>query len=335
MDEKQQDLFPILLLRDGDAMPEEPVAFVVGNNGAFVKRENVCFRAVVPTNELPMLAPVQEGAKYLLPPMPAERVKQILLFFRAIWEREKSEAILLISYHVRRGTFRLDAPEQHVSGGHVNYDMPRVSEGFVFVGTVHSHGSGNAYHSSVDLHDEEKFDGIHLTFGHVDRRLIDIVATLAVGGRRFLQPVERVLDGTRKVVAQTPKKSAHRARVRSIGPRAGMGSVRLKDMEDGWSHDPYSGGRIWYPTKQQQEEEGYLIEVPVEIPAEEFRPPIHWSVAVHAEELRASFLSRSPWVRVDGFARGCVLDKDSPEDVRSPGQEYVDTLCGWLDPEEE
>lgn len=189
------ELFPVTLFREGDELPEAPIAYLVGRNGFAVKTETIAFRAVVPISHIPALAPIEATATWRLPPIPAECAMQILKFFQEVWKRHKSEAILLISYHERRGTFRLDAPSQRVSAGHISYEMPPRTEGFLWVGTVHSHGSMQAFHSGTDTHDEEKFDGIHMTFGHVDRPLVQIVASLAVGGQRFTQPIESILGG--------------------------------------------------------------------------------------------------------------------------------------------
>ncbi len=190
------DLFPVCLLREGDPLPDAHTAYLIGRHGFAVQTETIAFRSIVPVSHIPSLAPITASATWRLPPIPAETVMQILKFFREVWKLHKSEAILLISFHERRGTFRLDAPPQRVSAGHIHYDMPPRAEGFLWVGTVHSHGSMHAFHSGTDTHDEEKFDGIHMTFGQVDRELVQIVASLAVGGQRFPQPVESILAGT-------------------------------------------------------------------------------------------------------------------------------------------
>lgn len=192
-----EPLFPIHLLRPDDPLPEASTAYLVGRDGIFVTNTTVAFQAVTPVSEIPTLQALTPWAEYLLPPMPAECVAQILRFFRAVWKQSKSEAILLISYHPRRKTFRLDAPSQGVSPGHIRYEMPRIHPDFILVGSVHSHGSLPAGHSETDLEDELNFDGIHITFGRMDRRLVEIVATLGVGGERFPQSISQVFEGTR------------------------------------------------------------------------------------------------------------------------------------------
>ncbi|GEM_PF-6367513 len=191
-------MFPIYLKRDEkDPPPEEPFAFIVGRDGIYIQKRHLVFTAVVPAKEVESLAEVKCEAQYLLPPIPAELVMRMLLFFRAVWEREHSEALLFISYNQKRGTFRLDAPDQQVDATRcTSNDEFRAVEGFTFVGTCHSHGSLTAFHSDKDESDEMNFDGIHITFGRIADKRIDIVASLAVSGKRFPQDVERVLAGT-------------------------------------------------------------------------------------------------------------------------------------------
>lgn len=199
-------MFPVYLKRDeNDPPPEDDIAFIVGRDGLYVQKRTVVYRATVPAKEIPTLAPVEVKAEYALPPIPAELVMQMFLFFRAVWEREHSEAIVLISWNKTRGTFRLDAPEQHVDSTRCRYELAdfRPAEGFTLVGSCHSHGTLLAYHSGKDEGDESTFDGIHLTFGRITDKRLDIVASLAVGGTRFPQDVERVLGGI-KFVKNTP-----------------------------------------------------------------------------------------------------------------------------------
>ncbi|MBI4142577.1 Mov34/MPN/PAD-1 family protein [Candidatus Uhrbacteria bacterium] len=200
-------MFPLYLKRSADdPPPEEPFAFIAGRSGFFFYKCCLVFRAVVPASEVPSLAPVQEEAEYLLPPVPAQLVAQVIAFFRAVYQQHRSEAILLLAYHPERKEFGLEAPSQTVTGAHCDHDMPvRAPEGWMYIGTIHSHGSMGAFHSGTDTHDEKFFDGIHCTIGRVDEPEVDIVATVAVSGRRFPQSVERVLGGVRLATPPEPE----------------------------------------------------------------------------------------------------------------------------------
>ena len=54
---------------------------------------------------------------------------------------------------------------------HVKYDPASVTvpEGFSVFGTIHSHASALAFHSSTDDHDELSADGLHITVGNLDK----------------------------------------------------------------------------------------------------------------------------------------------------------------------
>ncbi len=45
-----------------------------------------------------------------------------------------------------------------------------VSEGWELYGTIHSHCDFKAFHSAVDIADEENFEGLHITLGHVNAK---------------------------------------------------------------------------------------------------------------------------------------------------------------------
>ncbi|MBI4142833.1 hypothetical protein HY480_03100, partial [Candidatus Uhrbacteria bacterium] len=114
----------------------------------------------------------------------------------------RSEAILVIAYHLEHRTFQCIAPPQIVSGDACDYTPPLASDlpdGYRCVGTVHSHGELPAFHSCTDEDDERVSDGIHITVGRLDQQVVEIVASLAVSGCRFPQAVERVLGGVRPV----------------------------------------------------------------------------------------------------------------------------------------
>ncbi len=277
--DQSEPLFPVIVLRHGDPMPEAPTAYLVGSDGIFVRNTTIAFESVTPASEIPSLQKLEPVAEYLLPPMPPECVAQILLFFRAVWEKSKSEAILLISYHPRRGTFRLDAPPQGVSPMHIHYDMPRIPSEFVLVGSVHSHGSLSAGHSGTDLDDELNFDGIHITFGRMDRHLVEIVATLGVGGERFPQKISRVFGGTRLYdcyLAPTTKvKGSHSRRAVMTYCCKYLPAMSKAKKE---SRNDMNGFRLAY--------RGYRIDVPDDVLQEDYTPRPEWFEEVTHEPPR-------------------------------------------------
>lgn len=194
-----------LVLRDEEDQPvlpatDAPIAYLMTADGPMILHQNPYFRAVVPAKRLPMLAEVPEGGESLLPQIPAVQVAQIVNFFREIFMRFRSEAVLVILYSEATRTYALTCPEQVVSASRIDYEMPQTPPpGFEFVGTVHSHASGAAGHSGTDTHDEQAFDGLHLTLGKLDRPAVDVSASLMVGGKRFPLNPHRCLAGLHTV----------------------------------------------------------------------------------------------------------------------------------------
>ncbi|MBI4280685.1 hypothetical protein HY628_00630 [Candidatus Uhrbacteria bacterium] len=228
-------MFPLILKRDEkEEIPrDEPFTYILGRNGPYLQKITPAFRAVVPAASLPMLAEVKQEAEYLLPPIPPEVVWQMLLFFRLIYERYRTEALLFLSYHTARGTFRLDAPPQRVSSAGCQADLrnwKRPPEGFLPVGTAHSHASMSAFHSGTDQHDEEFDDGIHITVGRLDRPAVQIVASLAVSGKRFPQEMERVLGGLRQWTPPKEVPAASQVLSESDLPRVVLGAARARQV---------------------------------------------------------------------------------------------------------
>lgn len=191
---------PIHLWREGSSIPLDEDAILVAANGTFAVRHRGSYSTVEKLERPPGLAVVPPYGRWRLPKIPAVATLQMIRWFRDVYHKHHSEAILLIAYNLATGEFQFVAPQQRVSSAHLDYDIPRQPpEGFAFVGTVHSHGGMSAFHSGVDTHDEEFCSGIHLTVGSVDEQAVGIVAALAVGDHRFPHAPEDVLDGVERV----------------------------------------------------------------------------------------------------------------------------------------
>lgn len=197
--------FELYLHSDGDVpSPKGGIGYLAAENGTFLIVQTPHYDAIVRAEKLPMLEPVQPGASLKVPPIPPVQVAQIVAFFREVWDRYASEAMLVIAHSAATQEYRFFAPHQTVSAGKCNYTMPRLDaapEGFEFIGTVHSHGCLPAFHSGTDEHDEMFFNGVHATIGFVGAYHPQVVASLAHGKQRF--PIDpRQLFGGLQVVAE-------------------------------------------------------------------------------------------------------------------------------------
>ena len=65
------------------------------------------------------------------------------------------------------------------------------------VGTIHSHCDFGASHSHGDHADEEHFDGIHITLGHVTSETPSLSVSLVIDGIRFHKLPQENMEGVR------------------------------------------------------------------------------------------------------------------------------------------
>lgn len=182
-------MIPIHFKRTDAGEPPKNTHYIVARNGLFVRKKMWWVDAVVPVQELKVLNPEHSRAKLLLPALPAEVSAKALKLSKAVYDLSKSEVCLLLHYGMAEG-YQLTVPEQVVCPGGIEYDASERLADALFVGTIHSHGQFEACHSGVDHHDEEFTDGVHITFGDIQRYpKFSLSAEIAVNGKRF--PVDR------------------------------------------------------------------------------------------------------------------------------------------------
>lgn len=175
--------------------PDEPVYYVLAQDGLFLVRRNPLFSTELRVQGLPWLQPHGERARLHLPvKIPVAVLDQAIAFFQEVFRRHECEAILLLFYQPDGQRFELLAPPQQATPLTCRYEIPPPREGWWRVGTLHSHGSLEAAHSDVDARDEQYDDGIHFTVGNVDG-FPSVSCELVVGGRRFPVNPGELLEG--------------------------------------------------------------------------------------------------------------------------------------------
>lgn len=183
-------------------LPKEGFYYVLAANGLFVHKDTGTIQAMVPVKNCSVLQDLdtKQFAHHNLPLIPATTVAQIKAFFAEIVKRFRSEACTVLYFNEETGQYKVDVPVQIASHGHVRYKMSNVEnlpgmEGFVPVGTLHSHCDFNAFHSGTDDADEDGWDGIHLTFGHNDADVFSISASIVLNGTRIMVEPTTILSG--------------------------------------------------------------------------------------------------------------------------------------------
>lgn len=110
--------------------------------------------------------------------------ERLCAFFRKSYEKNNSESFAWLYFHPELG-WEFVVPYQKSMGMTVDVtkderndklreELPDNGGGWIQFGTIHDHCSGSAGQSSVDAKDEEKFDGLHITLGHLDKDELDI-----------------------------------------------------------------------------------------------------------------------------------------------------------------
>lgn len=208
-------MFPIYLKGKEFQEPEDPIYYLIAGNGIFlVKRMGLYSAATKVDGIAPVLSPHSEQLALRIPKIPRLLVRAILGFFRAAFRWHGGEAIVFLYYSEKKASFCVRVPPQRVhrrvyghrtyTDGHVDYDTCPRPDGFVKLGTLHSHADMLAFHSHTDHCDERYEDGLHITIGRIDTKRPDISASFVVNGVRFkVHPID-VLEDSAGVPLEPP-----------------------------------------------------------------------------------------------------------------------------------
>ncbi len=178
-------LFPIIAADESAVEEVSLPAFVVARDGLYLRKRSLLGLSQVQVDEVAHLPAAREYLEYALPKVPASLMSEVVGFFRAIWSRQRSEALVLLSWD--GSAFGLIVPEQRAGAASVKHRLETsdVPSGAHLVGSIHSHGALSAGASLTDEADEADFDGIHVVVGDVDQRRPSYSAAIVVDGRRF------------------------------------------------------------------------------------------------------------------------------------------------------
>jgi hypothetical protein len=200
-------LFPVYLASKGFTPPEKGMYYVVAKDGIYMRLERAHGTAFVKVKEVPFLDSVPKTVNYTLPKIPARIMAQAKVFFREVFSKHHSESYLTLLYSKKLQDYKLWCPKQTVSYASVHYDradqVPEADRAYLgnegdewqMIGTIHSHCDFSAFHSGTDQADEASFDGIHLTFGHVNSDKFSIASSVCFNASRTVMEPLSVADG--------------------------------------------------------------------------------------------------------------------------------------------
>ncbi|MCK9375690.1 MAG: hypothetical protein M0P73_06025 [Syntrophobacterales bacterium] len=186
-------MLPIYLKDQEFSPPDDPIYYLLTRDGLFLVKRTLFFEAVVPAAGIPWLEPQEPRVNLSAPPLPAALLLQALACFRAVYNRYRSEAVVLLGWREATRTYELVLPHQTVGGGHCDYEIKEFPAGLTRLGTIHSHAGVEAFHSLRDWEDERFEDGLHLTIGNLDTELT-LSCSVVVQGFRAQIPPERLFS---------------------------------------------------------------------------------------------------------------------------------------------
>jgi hypothetical protein len=190
--------FPIYLYAKDMELPQTGNYYVVAGNGSFVHKDTGLVSCFVPVDTIAVLPDLKTSPIVAsgLPRIPAEAVFRTKQFFQEVVRRWKTEAIVLPYFNLETKEYWVEPPAQMLSPCSVRYHRPKFGyAGWLRVATIHSHNNFEAFHSGVDVHDEDDSDGVHITFGDNDKEVFTITASIVVNGYRLQIDPLQILDG--------------------------------------------------------------------------------------------------------------------------------------------
>lgn len=218
-------------------------ALLVADNGSFVlKRLEVAGQTLIEavTKHGPGwpedgLATYQEGLRLgFAEKIPWSLVQKTIAFFKAVYNRYQSEAIVLLWYAPAAPAgqrWQIMPPVQRVSGSRLQSDDPGPApDGWLLAGSIHSHANMPAFHSGTDDADEAHKDGVHITVGNVGGPLPSFSVSVVADGTRFKLELEDVIEGVPTV--DYPREWLTRvSKIQPIQVANSLGSSALQDWE--------------------------------------------------------------------------------------------------------
>lgn len=188
-------MFPVHIKESETGLPDDPLYYLVTGSGMFLVKNHPLFHSRTPVKEIPWLPPEEAQFEFRGPPLPKVLLARALALFMSAWERYRAESVAIVYFRLGSQEYEIVIPRQVVGGIHCVYEEPvSVGPDELRVGTIHSHGAADAFHSDRDHADENFQDGVHLVFGNLDT-VPTLLCSAMVNGRRFPLDAGDLIEG--------------------------------------------------------------------------------------------------------------------------------------------
>lgn len=179
--------------------PEDDRALIITGDGVFEFFSNTIAEVVrkVPQDKFPK---IKEEFTVFINKLPESMFLRALEFLRQVYKEHKAEGCIVYFYNKETGEYKEFVPKQEVAGAKVDYEIePEIfrkfrEEGFVIVGTIHSHPDFGASQSSTDKHDEDVIDGWHITMGKIVGNSPEYHCRWVFRGTTFPAKLDEIVD---------------------------------------------------------------------------------------------------------------------------------------------
>jgi len=188
-----------IYLNDGTEIPDE-TCYIIAKDGIYLKKKLDLIESLTKVDKISFLEEIPSFAKLTIPKIPTKVFAKIIGFFKEVYAKYKSEAIVLLYFNKNKKSFKIHVPLQEVGSASLSYKDITTVKNHILIGTIHSHASMSAFHSGTDVDDEEKFDGIHMTVGKINESsFFDLCGSIAVNGTRVPIFPDQYIEGLEEI----------------------------------------------------------------------------------------------------------------------------------------
>lgn len=195
-------MIPIIILEPGadtTALPD--ICYVVGGDGLFLHKRNRYYSITKKIEGINFLQSLSENLELSIPRLPWSILQEVEAFFRDVYGKYKSEAIVLLYLNLDTKDWVYLVPGQTVSRGRLSVDYEisdtfrqNIPSGYELFGSIHSHANAGAFHSHTDDIDEANLDGLHITVGRLNTEPADYSCRLMISGKEYTAKLTDVVD---------------------------------------------------------------------------------------------------------------------------------------------